>query len=701
MIFTEENEIDGKNYLVETGKVANQADGSVWIRLGDTIVLATVVGDSEPSENLGFFPLTVDYREKAYAAGKIPGGFFKREGRPRENETLNARLVDRAIRPLFPNGYLNEVQIMISVLSADKENDPDVLAITAASTALCLSDIPFNESIAGARIARINGAFVFNPTFKDLENSDLDLILAANKDSIVMVEGEANEISETEMLEALQFGHEKIKQLLILEENLINKAGKPKREYSPRELPEEIVKAATDFVLPEIDEIFCQSDKKERELAFNKLIEDTVAKISETFPDSKADIVEIIHELEKEHVRKKIVNESKRIDGRGLDDIRPITCEVKVLPRAHGSAIFTRGQTQALAATTLGTKMDEQKMEELEGEFWKSYMLHYNFPPFSVGEIRPMRGVSRREIGHGHLAERALKTAIPSDDIFPYTIRIVSDILESNGSSSMATVCAGCLSLMDAGVPLKAPVAGIAMGLIKEEDNFLILTDILGDEDHLGDMDFKVAGTRQGITAFQMDIKVKGISPEVLKDALEKARIARFKILDIMNQTLDKPREDISPYAPRIISLNVGIQNIGMIIGPGGKTIREITDKTGATINIEDDGTVIIAATDVNNGMKAKEWIEYLIQEPETGQTYLGKVKKITNFGAFVEILPGKEGLLHISEIAHHRINRVEDFLKLGDEIEVKLLKIDPQGKLDLSRKALLKKDTVENNKLN
>lgn len=698
MIFKEEIEIDGKNYSIETGKVAKQADGSVWIKLGDTIVLATAVGAEERAENIDFFPLTVDYREKAYAAGKIPGGFFKREGRPSENEILNARLVDRSIRPLFPDGYFNEVQVMISVLSADKENDPDTLSITAASTALCISDIPFSEPIAGGRIGRINGDFVFNPTFTELEKSHLNLIVAATKDSIVMVEGEANEISEAEMLEALQFGHENIKQLLALERNLINKAGKQKREFEVKGCSEELVTKVTELVKPRIDDIFSQSDKKERKLALKNLIDEIVTKIIETFPESDSDILQIIHDIEKDFVRKKIVHEGKRIDGRGIDDIRPITCEVGVLPRAHGSAMFTRGQTQALAATTLGTKMDEQRMEELEGEFWKTYMLHYNFPPFSVGEIRPIRGVSRREVGHGNLAERAIKPAIPSDKIFPYTIRIVSDILESNGSSSMATVCAGSLSLMDAGVPLKTPVAGIAMGLIKEEDNIIILTDILGDEDHLGDMDFKVAGTREGITAFQMDIKVKGIPTEVLEQALEKARLARFTILDIMNQTLDKPREEISPYAPRITSIKVGVENIGMIIGPGGKTIREITEKTGATINIEDDGTIIIASTDVNNGQMAQKMIEHLVQEPETGRTYLGKVKKITNFGAFVEILPGKEGLLHISEIAHHRVNRVEDLLKVGDEIEVKLIKIDPQGKLDLSRKALLDKQNIKSN---
>ncbi|MFQ5822758.1 MAG: polyribonucleotide nucleotidyltransferase [bacterium] len=696
MVFKEEVEIVGKTYSIETGRVANQSDGAVLIRLGGTIVLATAVGASEPSEGLDFFPLTVEYREKAYAAGKIPGGFFKREGRPSENEILGARLIDRSIRPLFPKGFINEIQIMVYVLSADKENDSDILGITGASAALCISDIPFSEPVAGVRVGLIQGNYVLNPTFNELENSDLDLVIAANKDSIVMVEGEANEISETDLLQALQFGHEKIRELIILQENLITKAGKPKREFVPKEIPEDSIQQIKDLVNPHINDILFNSDKKESKIILNQLINNTEEKFTEEVPDPIQNIAEIIYDIEKEQVRKSIVTEGKRIDGRGVDDIRPITCEVGLLPRAHGSALFTRGQTQALAATTLGTKMDEQKMEELEGEFWKSYMLHYNFPPFSVGEIRPIRGVSRREIGHGNLAERAIKPAIPSDDVFPYTIRIVSDILESNGSSSMATICAGSLSLMDAGVPLKTPIAGVAMGLIKEDDKFIILTDILGDEDYFGDMDFKVAGSCNGITGFQMDIKIKGIPTKVLGEALEKAKVARLKILDIMNTTLDKPRKEISPYAPRIITFKVAIEHIGVIIGPGGKTIRDISEKSGATINIEDDGTVIIASPEAERGLKAQEMIQHLIQEPEAGQTYLGKVKKITNFGAFVEILPGKEGLLHISEIAHHRINKVEDFLKVGDEIEVKLLKINAHGKLDLSRKALLDKNNFK-----
>ena len=694
MVHSEELELDGKKYSIETGKLAKQADGAVVVRVGETIVLVTAVGAAEPNENVDFFPLTVDYREKAYSAGKIPGGFFKREGRPSENEILSSRIADRSIRPLFAKGYKNEVQILISVLSADKENKPDVLGITGASAALAISDIPFNEQIVGARIGRVNGQLVLNPTYAEVENGDLELIISATKESIVMVEGEAKEISEADMLAALKFGHEKICQLLEMQSKLASKAGKEKREFVPVEFPSDIEQKIDEKVKSQLSEHLAIADKKERKLALQELTEETVKAIDEQFPDHTADTIEKIYEIEKNLVREQIVKNNKRIDGRGLDDIRPIECEVGLLPRVHGSALFTRGQTQALAATTLGTKMDEQRMDVLEGEFWKSYMLHYNFPPFCVGEIRFLRGTSRREVGHGNLAERAIKPAMPSTELFPYTVRVVSDVLESNGSSSMATVCAGTLSLMDAGVPLKTPIAGISMGLIKEDDKHAVLTDILGDEDHLGDMDFKVAGSDKGITAFQMDIKIKGIPTDVLADALEKAKTARLKILEIMNQTLAKPRDDLSIHAPRITTMKVNVNSIGAIIGPGGKTIREITEKSGATVNIDDDGTVLIASTEAENAAMAMQMIEQLVQEPEKGKTYQGKVKKIMNFGAFVEILPGKEGLLHISQIAHQRTNKVEDILKVGDEVEVKLLDIDPQGKLDLSRKALLTNDS-------
>jgi len=696
MIHVEELTLEGKNCSIETGKLAKQADGSVVVRLGDTMVMVTVVGAAEPSEGLDFFPLTVDYREKAYAGGKIPGGFFKREGRPAETEILSARLIDRSIRPLFEEGYKNEVQVMVAVLSSDKENAADVLGITGASAALAVSDIPFHNLIAGVRVGRVQGAFVLNPTYDDLTRSDIDLVIAGTAESIVMVEGESNEISEADMLAALHHGHEGIKALIKLQTDLAAKAGKTKRLFTPPEKAEGLEEKVTEKVRPKLGEAFVIADKKDRNTYLKTLQEETIESLAEEYPESDADVKSVIHDVEKDFVRQQILQERKRIDGRGLDDIRDISCEAGLLPRVHGSALFTRGQTQALATTTLGTKMDEQKMDGLAGQFWKSYMLHYNFPPFCVGEIRFLRGTSRREVGHGNLAERAIRPSMPAEDVFPYTVRIVSEVLESNGSSSMASVCAGTLSLMDAGVPLKTPIAGIAMGLIKEGDQYLVLTDILGDEDHLGDMDFKVAGSEAGITAFQMDIKIKGIPAEVLETALGKAKQARLKILEIMNRTLSQPREDMSPYAPRITTIKVKVDSIGMIIGPGGKTIREITEKSGATINIDDDGTVLIAATEAESSDMAREMIEALIQEPEKGKIYDGKVKKITNFGAFVEILPGKEGLLHISQIAHRRIDKVEDVLKVGDQVQVKLLDIDPQGKLDLSRKALLDRESVD-----
>jgi len=693
MMNVQELEIDGKKISIETGRLAKQADGSVVVRLGDTMVLVAAVGAAVPSEGLSFFPLTVDYREKAYSAGKIPGGFFKREGRPTETEILSARITDRSIRPLFEKGYKNEVQVMISVISADQDYAPDVLGITGASMALYLSDIPFMNPIAGVRIGLVDGKLVANPTYEERNTGTLDLIIAGTAESIVMVEGEAAEISESQMLDALEFGHEKIRQLVQVQQELREKAGKPKREYVPVEPPAELVSRIMSEIKPELPTVFSIADKKDRSEALKELYQRVSESALEAFPESEDLISEVIHDAEKAYVREQIATAGKRIDGRGLDDIRDITCEVGVLPRAHGSAVFTRGQTQALASTTLGTKMDEQKLDGLAGEFWKSYMLHYNFPPFCVGDIRPLRGTSRREIGHGNLAERAIRPAMPAEDVFPYTVRVVSDILESNGSSSMATVCAGTLSLLDAGVPLKTSVAGIAMGLIKENDDHFVLTDILGDEDHLGDMDFKVAGSEAGITAFQMDIKIKGIPTGVLSTALEKAKKARLTILDIMKQTLDHPRPEMSPYAPRITTIRVKSESIGTVIGPGGKTIRAITEKSGATINIDDDGVVLIAATEAESSRIAKEMIEALVEEPETGKIYHGKVKKITNFGAFIEILPGKEGLLHISKIAHQRIDKVEDVLQVGDEVDVKLLDVDPQGKMDLSRKALLLKE--------
>ncbi len=692
MIITKEITLNDFTYSIEHGRVAKQASGAVLVRFGDTVVLATVVGSDEPTMQ-DFFPLSVDYREKAYAAGKIPGGFFKREGRPSENEILSSRLIDRSLRPLFPDGYRNEVQVMVTVLSADKENDPDVLGITGASAALTISDIPWDGPIAGIRVGRVSGKFVANPTYEQLEMSDLDLVISASEHSIVMVEGEAWEVSEADMLAALEFGHQQAQPLIQMQKELQQEVGKEKLQVVVPELPEGLEDKVRTIATDKIRELLNITEKKDRRTQLKEYYAQVVESLQEEYPESEADIKEVLHTIEKELTRKMILEESRRLDGRSMDDIREITCEVGLLPRTHGSCLFTRGQTQALAVITLGTKIDEQKMDELEGEFFKSYMLHYNFPPFSVGEIRPLRGPGRREIGHGFLAERALKPVIPAEEIFPYTIRIVSDILESNGSSSMATVCAGSLALMDAGVPTKDQVAGIAMGLVTDGDNYKILTDILGDEDHLGDMDFKVAGTKNGITAFQMDIKIKGLSMQIMQEALDKAREARLKILDVMNRTLDKPRHELSKYAPRIISFKINPEYIGAIIGPGGKIIRDIVDKTGATIDIADDGTVKIASVDPRAGLMAKNIIEELAEAPEIGKVYKGKVKKITNFGAFVEILPGKEGLLHISEIEPFRINRVEDVLNVGDEVLVKLIRIDDSGKLNLSRKAAMYDD--------
>ena len=692
MIYKKEMTLGGKKLSLESGRLAKQAGGAVLVQYEDTVVLATAVASKKPLEDIDFFPLTVEYRKKAYAAGKIPGGYFKREGRPSENEILSARIIDRPIRPLFPDHFKNEVQIIVSVLSSDRENDPDVLGVIGASAALSISDIPFLGPISAVRVGKINGEWIINPTYEERETSDIDLIIAGSEDSIVMVEGESKEISEDEMVAALEFGHRQIVESLVLQKELMSECGKPKMEVVASEIDENLVVEIQRIAEPRIKEIVNIQEKSERSAALADLVDELQTSLEEQFPESGKTIKHEIEQIEKRIIRDMILNEKKRLDGRNAHEVRPISCEVGVLPRTHGSALFTRGQTQALAVTTLGTKMDEQKMDELEGEFYKSYMLHYNFPPFSVGEVRPMRGPGRREIGHGNLAERSIQNVIPSDAIFPYTIRVVSDILESNGSSSMATVCAGSLSLMDAGVPIKEAVAGIAMGMVKEGDQYVILSDILGDEDHLGDMDFKVAGTEKGISAFQMDIKIKGISLEIIREALAQARQGRLHILDVMKGTIEKPRAELSSYAPRIITFRVDNEFIGMIIGPGGKTIRDIIEKTEVAIDINDEGVVTIASVDPENGRRAQEMVENIIRQPEVGTVYTGIVKRIVNFGAFVEILPGKEGLLHISQIAHQRINRVEDVLKVGEEVQVKLLKIDEQGKLDLSRKALLER---------
>ncbi len=694
MLSRKETELNGKVFAIETGRVARQADGACWVQFGDTIVLATVVGDPEAKPDVDFFPLTVDYREKAYAAGKIPGGFFKREGKPSENEILSARLIDRGIRPLFAEDYSNEVQVMVAVLSADKENDPDVLGISAASTAIMLSGLPWNGPLAGVRVGRRDGKFLANPTHADLEDSDLDLVLAATEDSIIMVEGEAHELSEADMVAALAFGHEVARQLIQVQKAVVAEAAKPPRPVIPIELPAGLESRVREAATETLRGLLRESDKQKRRDSLKQYYKTLTEALQADFPESEAQVSTILHTIEKEIVRAMIVHDRRRLDGRDWTSIRDITCEVGVLPRVHGTCIFTRGQTQALAAVTLGTKVDEQKMDELEGEFYKSYMLHYNFPPFSVGEIRRLGGPGRREVGHGNLAERAIKAVMPNEKVFPYTVRVVSDVLESNGSSSMATVCAGSLALMDAGVPIKSAVAGIAMGLIQEDGQTVILTDILGDEDHLGDMDFKVAGTAQGITGFQMDIKIKGLSSQIMAEALEHARRARLHILNLMNATLSSARPEISQYAPRILTVKVPTDSIGLIIGPGGKTIRDITERTGTTIDIDDSGVVTIAGVDPEACNKAKAIIQGMVAEPELGTIYQGTVKSVKEFGAFVEILPGREGLLHISQIDNRRIARVEDVLKVGDEVTVKLIEIAPDGKLRLSRKALLSSDS-------
>ena len=603
-------------------------------------------------------------------------------------------MIDRTLRPLFAEGYSKEVQIMVLVLSSDQENDADALGLIGASVALSISPIPFHHPVGAVRIGRLNGELVTNPTFSELEQSDMDLVVAGTKEFVNMMEGECREVSEGDLLSALQFGHEKIKQIVGLQEELKAKLGKPKPEVEiPPENPE-LVEAVTALGLEKIREANRAVDKLDRQEKLDILLDSVTLELLERFPETERKIKAILEDLEKKDMRQMILEEGKRIDGRGVSEVRPITCEVGILPRTHGSAVFTRGQTQSLTVATLGTKIDEQRVDDLEGESTKSYMLHYNFPPFSVGEIKPIRGPGRREIGHGALAERAIQPVIPNDEAFPYTVRIVSDILESNGSSSMAAVCGGTLSLMDAGVPIKAPVAGIAMGLVKGEDRHAILTDILGVEDHLGDMDFKITGTRQGITAFQMDVKIAGVNLTLMEQALKEAKEARLHVLDMMEQTIAEPRAELSAYAPRIIIIKVKPEKIGAIIGPGGKMIRSIIEESGAKIDIEDDGSVFIASVDQKAGELAQQLILKLIEEPEVGKEYMGKVRRITPFGAFVEILPNQDGLVHISELENRRVNKVEDVLSLGDEVKVKIIGIDPEGKIRLSRKACLASKT-------
>ncbi len=688
-------DIGGRTLSIETGAVAKQADGAAWVRYGDTVVLVAAVASKEPSD-LDFFPLLMDYREKSYAAGRIPGGFFKREGRPTEKETISARMMDRPIRPLFPEGFKNEVQIAAIVLSSDQENDSDVLAVIGASAALNVSDIPFPEPVSAVRVGRLEGVLKINPTFSELDESDMDIVVVGTTFNIVMVEGSAKEVPESALLEAIEFAHKHIISINEIQNELTKLAGKPKRDWTP---PPDISSLKNDVKSHFLDEIRAANslpDKERRQEAMEAVKTRVLEQFIEKYPDSETLLKEAVGAAEKEELRRQILDEGVRSDGRRVDEIREISCKVGVLPRTHGSALFTRGQTQSLVVTTMGTSRDEQRVEELEGESWKSYMLHYNFPPFSVGEVRPIRGPGRREIGHGVLAERAIAPVIPSDEVFPYTLRIVSDILESNGSSSMATVCGGSLALMDAGVPIKAPVAGIAMGLVKEDDKVAILTDILGIEDHLGDMDFKVTGTRAGVTAWQMDVKIAGISTDIIKEGLERARKGRMHVLDVMEATIDKPRSEISPYAPRVIVMQIDPDKIRDVIGPGGRVIKRITEETGAEIDIDDSGEVKISSLTASGGDRAAQMVKDLTEDPEIGKVYQGKVKKIVNFGAFVEILPNRDGLLHISELDTRRVARVEDVVKEGDIVMVKVIGVDREGKIKLSRKAALSTKPVK-----
>jgi len=692
--------LNGKVINIETGKIAKQSAGSIVVSCEGTIVLVTANSSKEPREGIDFFPLMVDYEEKFYAAGKIPGGFFKREGRPSKNAILTSRLIDRPLRPLFPDEYRNDVQIIATVLSYDKKNSPDILAIIGASAALWISDIPFQGPIGAVRIGLIENEFIVNPGPEELDNSELDLIIAGTKDSIIMMEGEAKEVSEENVLKAIGIAQEAIKTIIEGQEKLADILGKSnikeEKQYSETaELEDNFRKEIKNLYGKEIKKSMCITEKKERENTLKNISNQIIEKLS-VEGDNLSLLKNAYDEVYKETVRNLIMEEKIRVDGRKLDEIRPISCETGVLPRVHGSALFTRGETQALVITTLGTVKDKQFIDTLEDDTSERFYLHYNFPPFSVGEVRPRRGQSRREIGHGSLAEMALKAVIPPEEKFPYTIRIVSEILESNGSSSMASVCGGSLSLFDAGVPIEKPVAGVAMGLVKEDEKVEILTDILGLEDHYGDMDFKATGTDQGITAIQMDLKIAGVSKDTMQDVLQRSKEARLFILDEMNKTMSKPKEELSDYAPKILLINVDPSKIGMVIGPGGKNIKKIIEITGASVDIKDDGEVFIAAIDGKTLKQAQKMIEDLVREAKVGETYEGRVSRTTNFGAFVEIFPGKEGLVHISKLSHERIRRVEDVVRVNDSILVKCIGIDDQGRVDLR-----KMDSDENNIVN
>jgi polyribonucleotide nucleotidyltransferase len=686
----------GRKLVLETGRMARQAHGAVLLQYGETVALCTVTAQDRPT-HLPFFPLTVEYRTRSYAAGKIPGGFFKREGRPAEQDILSARLLDRPIRPLFPKGFQNETQVMVHVLSADQENDADVLSLLGTSAALNLSKIPFEGVMSGVRVGRIQGQWVLNPTFQQLEYSDVEMVVAGTEDAILMVEGGAIEVPEDEIAEGLLAAHEGIKELCRIQREFIDGMQQPKMEWEKVEIDEKLQARVDELTSARIGEAMSVSDKASRNELLATIRTEVQLTLAEDFPEASDIIGGIISRKEKAAMRRQIIDKGVRADGRKPDEVRPITSEVGILPRTHGSALFTRGQTQALGVATLGTQQDEQRIESVNSptELTKSFMLHYNFPPFSTGEAKPLRGTSRREQGHGALAERAIQPLLPAYDEFPYTIRIVAEVLESNGSSSMASVCAASLALMDAGVPLRAPCAGVAMGLIKEGDDIAVLTDILGVEDALGDMDFKVAGSEKGVTSIQMDIKITGLTLEIMRDALGRARTARLHILNEMKSALSEARGELSQWAPRIITIQVNPEKIGEIIGPKGKTIRAIQEETGAQISIDDTGLVTIASVSGEGGERAKARIKGMTQDPEIGLIYEGVVKSTTTFGAFIEILPGTEGLLHISEMQDGRTERTEDVVKKGEVVRVKLLSIDEKGKMRLSRKAALAEDAA------
>ncbi len=691
MMHSTETEIGGRTLSLEVGRVARQADGAVLVRYGGTVVLATVVATKTPLEGVDFFPLTVDYRERAYAGGRIPGGFFKREGRPVEKEILTSRLVDRPLRPLFPKAFKHEIQILDLVISGDAENDPDVLAVVGSSAALTVSGIPFNGPVGAVRVGLVEGRLIANPTESQRGVSSLDLVIAGTEDAVLMVEAGASEVPEETMLQAIAFGHDQCRALAKIQSELRRLAGKPAWLFDPQAgVDPTLEPRVRELSGAKITQALSIHEKQARAQAMDQIFEEVFQALGSD-PAIRDQVRDAFEKVERAEVRRMVLDKGIRVDGRSATDIRPITAEVSFLPRAHGSALFTRGETQALVAVTLGTRQDEQKIEDLTGESFRNFMLHYNFPSFSVGEVRRFGGPGRREIGHGALAERAIAAALPSKEAFPYTIRVVSDILESNGSSSMATVCGASLSLMDAGVPLKAPVAGIAMGLIKEGERVAVLTDIMGTEDHYGDMDFKVAGTEKGITALQMDIKIAGVSTGIMGNALAQARDGRLFVLEKMRQTLDKPRPELSPYAPRFVTIRIRPEKIREVIGPGGKVIRGIQEQTGVKIDVEDDGRVTVFSADNAAVQKAIGIIQDIAREVEPDRIYVGKVKKIVEFGAFVEVIPGTEGLLHISQIAEARIKAVTDVLAEGDEVLVKVIEVDPNGKIRLSRKMALR----------